>query len=271
MTKKILLIEDEAYLSEMYKIKLESEGYKVFIADNGEDGIKKIETEKPDLVLLDLMMPKMNGFQVLEKLREKNLLDSIRIYVLSNLSQREEIEKGVSLGAEGFLIKASLTPTQIADFVHDIFKRKKVKKIENKVKSHKSVESKIKQEDSNGFKLLLIEDESAIAEMYEMRLKKAGFEVTLAKNGAWGLKMAHKMLYDLIIMDIVMPAMNGCEMLKKIKAGSLNHSVPVIVLSNSAQDKDIEEAKKCGAVSYLLKSKITPVKLIKEANKVLNN
>lgn len=269
MAKKILIIEDEVYLSEMYKIKLESEGYKVLIAENGEEGIKKIESEKPNLVLLDLMMPKMNGFQVLEQLQEKNLLEGLRVYVLSNLSQKEEIEKGVSLGAEGFLIKASLTPTQIADFVHDVFQNKK-KVTKNISVKEKDAESKIKQEEKNGLKILLIEDEKAIADMYEMRLQKAGFEVELAGNGAWGLKMAHKMRYDLIIMDIMMPAMNGCEMLKKIKKESLNHDVPVIVLSNSAQDKDIEEAKQCGAVGYLLKSKITPVKLIKEAKKVLN-
>jgi two-component system response regulator len=71
-------------------------------------------------------------------------------------------------------------------------------------------------------------------------------------------------------MDIMMPAMNGCEMLRHIKKDSLNHSVPIIVLSNSAQDKDIEEAKKCGAASYLLKASITPVKLISEIKKVLN-
>jgi DNA-binding response OmpR family regulator len=269
MSKKILIIEDESYLSEMYKIKLESEGYQVAIADNGQDGIAQIENEKPDLVLLDLMMPRMNGFQVLEILKEKKLLDDLKIYILSNLSQKEEVDKGVSLGAEGFLVKASLTPTQVADFIHELFAKKKVK---NKTKiQKKSEESKIKQEKENGFNLLLIEDEYDIAEMYEFRLKKAGFKVKVAHNGAWGLKLAKAKKYDLIIMDVVMPAMDGCQMLKKIKKESLNHSVPVIVLSNSAQDKDIEEAKKCGAVSYLLKSQITPVKLIKETKKVLNN
>lgn len=269
MSKKILIVEDEEFLSEMYKIKLVAEGYEVLVADNGMDGVDMAFSEQPDLILLDLMMPKMNGFQVLEKLKENDRTKEIKVYVLSNLSQGEEIKKGMFLGAEGFLVKASLTPTEVSDFVHKVFdkKQKSEKKIEDLKKSHKSA---VKQEKGNGINILLIEDENAIAEMYEMRLQKAGYEVKLARNGAWGLKLSEEKKYDIIIMDIVMPAMDGCVLLKKIKKNSKNKKIPIIVLSNSAQDKDIEEIIKCGAASYLLKSKITPVKLINEIKKVLN-
>lgn len=270
MKKKILIIEDEEYLSEMYKIKLVAEGYDVIIANDGKEGLEMAYLEQPDLILLDLMMPKMNGFQVLEKLKEKERTSKIKVYILSNMSQTDEIKKGVSLGADGFLIKANLTPTQIADFIHKVFDNKKTgeRKIVSIVKSH---ESQVKQEKQKGINILLIEDETTIAEMYELRLKRAGYEVKVAKNGAWGLKLSKKKKYDVVVMDVMMPAMNGCEMLKHIKKDSLNHEVPIIVLSNSAQDKEVEEIRKCGAASYLLKSSITPVKLINEIKKVLNN
>ena len=269
MKKKILIIEDEEFLSEMYKIKLISEGYEVAVASDGQAGVKLAISGKPDLILLDLMMPKMNGFQVLEKLKAKKDTSVIKVYVLSNLSQGEEINKAMTIGADGFLVKASLTPTQISDFVHKVFDNKKGKD-KNIVPGIRSRDSLVKQEEHNGSSVLLIEDEEIIAEMYELRLGKAGFKVTVAHNGAWGLKLAKKEKFDVIVMDMTMPAMNGCEMLKHIKKDSLNHTIPIIVLSNSAQDRDIEDTIKNGASNYLLKSQITPVRLIEEIKKVLN-
>jgi len=269
MNKKILIIEDEEYLSEMYKIKLVSEGYEVTVADDGLAGVKKAGSVTPDLILLDLMMPKMNGFQVLEKLKANKKTKDIKVYVLSNLSQGEEINKAMAIGADGFLIKASLTPTQISDFVHKVFDNKKSKSPVT-VPGIRSRESLVKQEEKNGLNVLLIEDEEVIAEMYKLRLSTAGFIVTVAHNGAWGLKLTKKEKYDVIVMDMTMPAMNGYDMLMNIKKDSLNTQIPVIVLSNSAQDQDIAETLKCGASNYLLKSQITPVRLIEEIKKVLN-
>ena len=204
----------------------------------------------------------MNGFQVLEKIKKEPSIANIKVFVLSNLSQGEEINKATAMGADGFLVKASLTPTQVADFVHKIFDNKKDENSKNNIKlARRDKTSQVKQEETNGKSILLIEDEGVIAEMYEMRLKKAGFAVTLAGNGAWGLKLAKREKFDIIVMDMTMPAMNGCDMLKHIKSDSKNVDILVIVLSNSAQDNDIAEAKSCGASDYLLKSQITPVRL----------
>jgi len=93
--------------------------------------------------------------------------------------------------------------------------------------------------------------------------------VEIARNGAWGLKLAREKQFDLIVMDMVMPAMSGLELLKKIKAESLHQNIPILVVSNSAQDKDVEEAKNNGATDYLIKSLLTPAKLIKEIKKYL--
>lgn len=121
MAKKILIIEDEEYLADMYKIKFESEGYVVVVAIDGETGIKLAQSVKPDLILLDLVLPRMDGFQVLEKLRHDGRTKDIIIYILSNLGQDEEIKKGFEEGANGYLIKANLTPAQLMDYVKRIF------------------------------------------------------------------------------------------------------------------------------------------------------
>ncbi|MBU1778633.1 response regulator transcription factor [Patescibacteria group bacterium] len=119
-------------------------------------------------------------------------------------------------------------------------------------------------------KILIIEDEENILKMYKLRLEKEGYEVETAKNGAWGIKLAIEQKFDVIIMDIVMPAMNGCQVLKKLKIENKIFT-PIIVVSNSAQDADIKYAKKCGADSYLIKSQITPTELVKEIKNLLRN
>ena len=265
--KKILIIEDEKFLSEMYKMKFIEEGFKVETANNGCDGIELAEKINPDLVLLDLVLPGMDGYEILEKLRASPKTKGIKVYILSNLGQTEEINKGFKIGADGYLIKANLTPTQLAQSVNKIFSGQKVGLKKQAVSAKKSVaKAKVIE---NGKSVLIIEDEVAIVEMYKLRLEKAGFRVELAKNGAWGIKLAKEKDFDIIVMDIVMPAMNGYNAIKALKVDKKTKDVPIIALSNSAQDKDIKKAKQYGAACYLLKAQITPVKLIDEIKKLL--
>lgn len=128
-----------------------------------------------------------------------------------------------------------------------------------KTKDLKTQKPKKKQ-----IKVLLIEDNEAIVEMYKIKLVKKGMNVDIAKNGLWGIKSAKAEKYDAIVLDLVMPVANGHAALKSIRKSVKNKLTPVIVLSNSGQERDIEKAKKCGASCYLLKSNITPSKLVSE-------
>lgn len=121
MPKKILIIEDEEYLSEMYKMKFEQEGYKAVIADDGAAGIELAIKIKPDLILLDLVMPKMDGYEVLKRIRQAEEIKDVKVYILSNLGQNEEVDKGFAAGADGYLIKANLTPSQLVKNIEKIF------------------------------------------------------------------------------------------------------------------------------------------------------
>ena len=122
MAKKICIIEDEKALLEMYKLKFQAEGYEVCGAGDGTEGLKVITANQPDLVLLDLIMPKMDGFEVLKKLRANDATKNLQVYVFSNLGQSSEIDKGMDLGANGYFIKSSMTPTELAKKVKTILK-----------------------------------------------------------------------------------------------------------------------------------------------------
>lgn len=122
MTKKILIIEDDKFLRELIVRKLIEEGFRTLEADDGEEGLKKIKEEKPDLVLLDLILPGIDGFEVLSKMKEESTLSSIPVIILSNLGQREKIEKGLKLGVIDYLIKAFFTPDEIIEKIKNVFK-----------------------------------------------------------------------------------------------------------------------------------------------------
>ncbi len=125
MTKqyKILLVEDEPDIAEIYSIKLAVEGFNVLVASNGAVAIEKIKEESPDLTLLDLVMPDTDGYEALKLIRKEKLASSMLIYIWSNLTQAEEIEKAKKLGANGYLIKSDYTPSKLAELIKKIFKK----------------------------------------------------------------------------------------------------------------------------------------------------
>jgi DNA-binding response OmpR family regulator len=122
MAKTILIIEDDKFLRELIGQKLVREGYDILEAIDGEEGIKKIKTEKADLILLDLILPGIDGFEVLSRMKADEKLAKIPVIILSNLGQREEIERGLKLGANDYMIKAHFTPREIIDKIKSVLK-----------------------------------------------------------------------------------------------------------------------------------------------------
>ncbi len=116
-TKKVLSIEDDAFLSSLVSGKLIETGFSVITAGTGADGLAKAKLEKPELILLDIMLPDMGGFEILEKLKADPETAQIPVIILSNLGGRDEIEKGVKLGASSYLIKSNILPHEVAEMV----------------------------------------------------------------------------------------------------------------------------------------------------------
>lgn len=117
---KILLIEDDPFLLSMYSTKFEIEGFAVACADDGAKGLKMASIENPDIILLDVMMPKMNGFEVLEGLKKQDVTKTIPVILLTNLNQKNEIERGLALGANDYLIKAHFMPSEVVEKIKQI-------------------------------------------------------------------------------------------------------------------------------------------------------
>jgi len=114
---KIAIIEDDAAISQMYRMKFETEGYDVETAENGKIGLALIEEMKPDIVLLDLMMPEMDGEEMLTKLRKESWGKDIKVIILTNMGESEAPASIKTMNVEAFILKANMTPRQVAELV----------------------------------------------------------------------------------------------------------------------------------------------------------
>ena len=118
--KKILIIEDDEFLQGLEATKIKNSGYEVITALNGEDGMKRISDSKIDLVLLDLLLPNYDGFQILKKIREGELNKDIPVIVFSNLSEKSDINKANELGATKFMIKSNFSLEELVEYINKI-------------------------------------------------------------------------------------------------------------------------------------------------------
>jgi DNA-binding response OmpR family regulator len=123
--RKILVIEDDLFLRRIINKKLLKEGYSVIEAIDGEKGLKAVKEEKPDLVLLDLVLPEMDGFEILDKIKKDPAVSKIPVIVLSNLGEKNDIERGLKTGAADYLVKAHFTPGEIIDKIESVLKIKR--------------------------------------------------------------------------------------------------------------------------------------------------
>lgn len=120
--KKILIVEDEKLLAEMYYDKLSQSGFKARLAGSAEDALRLVKEEKPDLIILDVLLPKKNGLFFLENIRKDSKLSSIPVVVFSNYDDADARKQAESLDVEDYLIKTSYTPQQIIDKIKTYFK-----------------------------------------------------------------------------------------------------------------------------------------------------
>jgi len=124
--KSILLIEDDPFLIDIYTTKLKEAGFSVEVATDGEQGLKKLAENKFDLLILDIVLPQIDGWEILEKVKSQQSkvksLEDLKIIILSNLGQKEEVEKGIKMGAAKYLIKAHYTPSEVVEEIKQILR-----------------------------------------------------------------------------------------------------------------------------------------------------
>ncbi len=267
---KILIIEDEASLSSVLKTKLKKSGYDAEVAEDGEAGYEKIKQWNPELILLDIVMPKMDGYKVLERMNDDNI--KIPVIVISNSGQPVELDKTRRLGAVDHFIKTQFEPKEVIDKVKHYLSKNEIKTIEKDKSSTKTQGNDNGNTNKQDVKVLIVEDDSFLRDLCIKKLSKKGFTVYEAVDGEKALNQLEKMRPDIILLDIILPVIDGFDVLKKIKTNEDESikNIPVLVLSNLGEKDDIKEAKKLGASDYLVKAHFTTEGITSKIKKELN-
>jgi DNA-binding response OmpR family regulator len=125
---RVLLVEDDEFLRDICKRKLELDGFNVSVAVNGKEALKKITEEVPQVVLLDVVLPDMDGFEVLSNLKGSPIKSQVAVIMLTNLGQKTDIEQGMKLGADAYIVKAHFTVSEIIQKIKTVLKNKKYAK-----------------------------------------------------------------------------------------------------------------------------------------------
>ena len=278
MTKKIVLMEDEALLRNLLKRKLEMNGYEILTANNGEEGINILKDGYiPDLILLDIVMPIKDGFEVLANLRDDEKLSSIPVIIISNSGQPVEIEKVKKFGIIDYLVKTDFDPEEVLQKVSNFFGKNQTivnDKSENISKEEEEEEeikatTNAKINSKQGTRIILAEDDDFLRDICETKLKKEGFVVSAACDGAEALALIEKENPEIILLDVIMPKMDGFEVLKSIKKIPEKASIPVIMLTNLGQTSEIEKGFALGAEDYIIKAHFTVGEIIEKVREIL--
>lgn len=279
--KKILVVEDDSVLRDVLIEKLGKSGYMVTGAEDGEVAMEEMKKEKPDLVLLDILMPKKNGMEVMEEMSKDDLLKTIPIIVVSNSGQPVEIDRAKRLGARDFLIKAVFEPNEVLDKVNVILKTTQnlhgdtitaplpISGEPSPVAAPTKRNEEPALQGGDGIKVLVVEDDKFLRELLVRKLYSEGFIVESAIDAGGAFEILNRFVPNIILLDLILPGIDGFEILSRIKKNKALATVPVIILSNLGQKEDIDRAMSLGAVDFMVKANFTLDEIVTKVRKIL--
>lgn len=275
--KRIVIAEDDMVLNEALAIKLRKGGY---IVDKAEDGIvalEKIRENKPDCILLDILMPRKGGIEVLEEIHTDPALRDIPVIIISNSGQPVEIKKAQELGARGFLIKAVFDPNDVLEKVRSVLSGEVqgAGVITQNMSVGGGVQSPVAPAPAatpvTGTKtfILVVEDDKFLRELLVRKLASEGFDVQNAIDAQAAFAIMAERQPNIVLLDLILPGVSGFEILEKIKADPKNADLPVIILSNLGQKEDLDRALLLGAKDFMVKANFTLDEIVTKVRSIV--
>lgn len=265
MAQKILIIEDDMFLGDALVRKLKTAEYEVHLASDGVAGLAAIRAWKPDLVLLDIILPRMNGYEILEaKVADKDIAD-IPVIVISNSGQPVEINRALTLGVKDYLVKAQFDPEEVMEKV-------RIQLGTSNASSAVRIDTAATPPPVNalkGKKVLWVEDDTFLSELIGRKLSAQGCATAHATEGEGALPLIETEQPDIVLLDILLPGIDGYEVLKRLKENAKTKHIPVILLSNLGQRDDVEKGTARGAARFLIKATVTLDEILHEIQAVL--
>ncbi|MBC8031568.1 MAG: response regulator [Pyrinomonadaceae bacterium] len=250
---RIVIIEDHPVLLSIYRNKFVEEGFQVEIASDGESGIELIERIKPDLVVMDLAMPKINGIEVLRWLRANPLFRALPVIIFSDSAWKQQASKE---GATVVLSKSKNTPSQVVETARNALRTFGSQQLEDTLATNvaflagsSAAPAESTQSRKTKGQVLLVEDRSEIRATISAALSQSGFRVTEAENHAAALQQVEAGEFDAYLLNRVCPDGLGLALCRRLR--QLFPHKPIVLYSTVALSFTAEQRLKAGASAYL--------------------
>ncbi|MCV6639282.1 response regulator [Candidatus Albibeggiatoa sp. nov. NOAA] len=240
---EVLVIDDDPDVRTLLKTHLQRLNYHVLLADNGKTGLTMARQYLPDAILLDVMMPEVDGWTILSQLKADMLLQSIPV-IMATIENNKRL--GYALGADDYLVKP-ISRQQLHSVLDRYINLSKAPNV------------------------LLVEDNQATQDMMQRLLKQEGWQVCLAENGRAGLQQVEQEQPDLILTDLMMPEMDGFEFLHHLRARDEWRDIPVVVLTAKDLSKEERQALDNAAQNTFIKGAYDKEQLLFKINTLLSN
>lgn len=253
----VLVVDDNERSRKLLKDVLTTAGYRISEADNGEDAISKAQRELPDVILLDVVLPQLGGFEVCRRLKHDPATASIHILMITCLTEREHRDKAVESGADDFLTKP-IDPGTVLYRVQRAFNA--IQGIANESeKATKKWNSTVMEAPSVRIppippgRILVVDDDDKSRCLLRDLLAARGHHITEAVNGEEALDTVRREHPDVILLDVVMPGMSGFEVCRRLKADPATAMIHILLITSLTERKHRMKGIECGANDFLTK------------------
>ncbi|MES2315027.1 MAG: response regulator [Patescibacteria group bacterium] len=256
--EKILIIEGDAGLGEQLSNALKAEGYVTFLIKDGTEGLKAIYDTMPQLIIIDLVISGTDAYDILAKKNAEVMLSKIPVFILSTQGVPINMRRVPEGSVTEYVVSLKPDP---ADLVA-------------RINAHFGHQGNAEQKQSapttpvGGKNVLWVEDDKLIGSILAKKLISSGFNLSHAKNGEEAIAHLKDNVPDIIILDLMLPGMDGFEILQKARMDERLKKVPAMILSNLSKPSDIEKAKMLGAAKYMVKASSSLDQIVAEVKKL---
>jgi len=255
-SKLILIALSDSSLAESIAANAKGKGFRVIAVEDGNVALSRMKELHPDILISDIVLHGMDGYDLLStKSLDKNIT-KIPVIVVSNMGVPVDMKRLPSAGVREYFIKTHIDPNVVMNKVRDILECSP-----DDPSKTSGARKKIK--------ILWVEDDKFLSEILMKKFISLGYTMFKANNGAEALVMAEKEMPDVILLDIVMPDVNGFDVLQKLKTQDKFKKVPVIMLTNLSSSADIDKSKKLGAVGFIVKAAVSLDEIVAQVEKLV--
>ena len=306
----ILIVEDDEQLGATLVRGLEDAGHSVTWKKDGDEAITALRAKDPEMMFLDVLLPKRSGFDILKELQRDPSLAHPPIVMLSSSGEPLEIKRAKQLGAKDYLTKGTVTINDLLEKIMMYAPQTEPNPADDGAASPApagggaapaptpapapqaqpaatpatptpevpaagtpvpapAASAEAQPAESGASTVLVVEDDKFLRDLIVQKLKREQFSVHEAVTGSEALRVAKETMPKIVLLDLILPGLDGFEVLKRLKEDSATAQIPVIILSNLGQREDVERGLRLGAVDFMIKAHFTPGEIVEKIKEIM--